>query len=304
MLPLTRFATARLFRATAIATCLTACASAREAYAQQTTSSGQNEGIAVQGIGERSAKPNQVELDLQVAGAAELFGDALVKYRDVKRRTLEAYDALKLSNLKVEERGVALARGDSAEAMQLAMRGQATTGVKFKVELSSRLRIKLDNLSEIPPEQVLETLGRLLDTARDSGADVGPSAAELNMAYRYGRQVSGGISRFVLQDFESLREEAYQAAVADARARAERLAALNGLQLGRVLSVSEVSVSGDEVSNQGQVYYNGDQQVQRPGEARRGLRIETDTFTDIPIRVRLSVRFAIAEPATETANAR
>lgn len=285
--------------------CLTAClfvlAGGSGAHGQSADT--RSDGIAVQGIGEVASKPNQVELDLQVAGAAELFGDALVKYRDVKRRTLEAFQALKLGNLSVDERGIALARGDSAEAMQMAMRGQATAGVKFKVELSSRLRVKLTDISQQQPEQVLETLGKLLDTARDSGADVGPSAAELNMAYRYGRQVNGAISRFVLQDFEPLREAAYKAAVADARARAERLASLNGLKLGRVLSVNEVLVSGDEASGQTVTNYDGSQQM-RPGEPKRGLRIETDTFTDIPVRVRLLVRFAIEDPTADTAKAR
>jgi uncharacterized protein YggE len=257
------------------------------------------EGIAVQGIGERVAKPNNVELELRIAGSAEIFGDALVKYRDVKRRTLEAYQALGLKNLTIDERGIALAKGDSAEAMQMAMRGQIATSTKFKVELSSSLRIQLTDVAQMPPEQVMETLGKLLDTARDSGADIGPSAAELNMAYRYGRQVSGSISKFVLQDFDDIREEAYKAAVADARARAERLASLTGLKLGRVLSVSEISVSGDEITTQSQPYNNPNQAS--AGEPRRGLRIETDMFADIPVRVRLMVRFAIEEPETVTA---
>lgn len=290
-------------RAMLVGFCLAVVMSGAPVCAQYVASDSRGDGITVQGIGERVAKPNQVEVDLNVAGAAELFGDALVKYRDVKRRTLDAYKALNLSNLEIDERGVALGRGDSAEAMQMAMRGQAPTDVKFKVELSSRLRIKLTGISETPPEQVLETLGKLLDTARDSGANVGPSAAELNMAYRYGRQITGGISRFVLQDFEPLREEAYKAAVADARARAERLASLNNVKLGRVVSINELAVSGDEItSNTQQNYYDPSQQG-RTGEPRRGTRIETDMFSDIPIRVRLMVRFAIEEPATETARA-
>jgi uncharacterized protein YggE len=279
--------------------CLVATASLLRAASAQVSSDPRTEGIAVQGLGERAAKPNQVELELRIAGSAEIFGDALVKFRDVKRRTLEAYQALGLKNLTVRERGIALARGDSQEAMQMAMRGQVTEGVKFKVELSSNLRVQLTDVAEMPPEQVMETLGKLLDTARDSGADVGPSAAQINMAYRYGQQITGSISRFVLQDFEAAREEAYKAAVADARARAERLASLSGVKLGRILSVSELNVSGDEITQHSQPYYPN-QQVSA-GEPRRGLRIESDTFTDIPIRVRLMVRFAIDEPDTVTA---
>ena len=50
------------------------------------------DGIAVYGTGELSARPNMVEIDLHVSGKAELTGDALVKYRDSKKRVLEALE--------------------------------------------------------------------------------------------------------------------------------------------------------------------------------------------------------------------
>ena len=61
------------------------------------------EGIAVYGTGELTARPNMVEIDLHVSGKAELTGDALVKYRDAKKRLLEALDKLKLPGLSTDE---------------------------------------------------------------------------------------------------------------------------------------------------------------------------------------------------------
>ena len=62
----------------------------------------QTGGISVYGTGETSAKPDLVEISLRANASAELTADALVKYRDTKRRTLEAFEKLKLEKLEVE----------------------------------------------------------------------------------------------------------------------------------------------------------------------------------------------------------
>ena len=56
-----------------------------------------SDGISVYGAAEVMARPNVVEIDLHVAGKAELTGDALVKYRDAKGRTATASDSIVLN---------------------------------------------------------------------------------------------------------------------------------------------------------------------------------------------------------------
>ena len=64
------------------------------------------EGFTVAGKGQVAAKPDKFEIDLEVSAASELTADAVVKYRDAKRRIHEAFTALKLGNVAVEERGL------------------------------------------------------------------------------------------------------------------------------------------------------------------------------------------------------
>ena len=52
------------------------------------------DGISVFGTGEAKGKPNLVEIDMRSSGAAELAGDAIVKYRDNKRRIIAAIQEL------------------------------------------------------------------------------------------------------------------------------------------------------------------------------------------------------------------
>jgi hypothetical protein len=252
----------------------------------------------VYGAGETSAKPDLVEISLRSVAAAELTADAIVKYRDARRRTLEAFEKLNL-DVEIEELGVTLSNKTAAEAMQMAMRGMASAGDtgKNKVEIASLLVVRLAGIRKREAEDVMETIGRLLDAAKDAGSSIGPTDAEINMAWRYGQLAQGGLVRFVVRDLDNLREDAYRAAVADARKRAERLAMLNGVTLGEVVSVQEIQVSGDEAATVVQPYASA-----APVPTKQQARIVSETFAEVPFRVKLLVRFDIKSGGrTETA---
>jgi uncharacterized protein YggE len=259
----------------------------------------QASGITVSGTGETIGKPDVIEISMRAAANAELTADAIVKYRDAKRRILEAFDKLKLEQLEIEELNVSLSNQTSAEQMQMAMRGMVdtTSAAKSKVEIASSLQLRLSGIKDQSIEQVMETVGKLLDTAKDSGAEVGPSAADINMAYRYGRQTNSALVRFVVRDLDALREKAYQDAVTDARARAERLAKLNGVRVGEVIGVQETQVSGDNSGYTTNPY--GQAVVSQ--DKLKDEKISSDAFAEIPFRVKLLVRFAIAPTETKTA---
>lgn len=282
--------------ALAVASTALACL-AVTAQAQYGATADQASGITVYGTGERRTRPHMVEIDLRASAVAELTADALVKYRDAKRRTLEAFDKLQLEKLSIEEQGLTLTPGSMNEVMQRMWGGMPpNTAAKSQVQISSVLRLRLDGIRDKPPEEVMETVGKLLDVAQDSGAAIGPSQEEMNMAWRYGFPPSNTMVRFVVRDLAALREEAYELAVADARSRAERLARLNGVKLGSVLSVQEIEVSGNDIG----AYQTPYPRYNTPGAHQDGPQITSESFAEIPFRVKLLVRFAIEpeNPAT------
>jgi len=134
----------------------------------------------------------------------------------------------------------------------------------------------------------------VLDATKDAGGTLGASSAELTMAWRYGRTPAATTVRFVLRDLERAREQAYELAVRDARSRGERLARLNNVKLGRVASLQELHVSGDvgEVLQHNPWNEDGAPAVQRD-------EISTDNLADIPVSVRLMVRFEIDAAAPQ-----
>jgi uncharacterized protein YggE len=264
------------------------------------------DGISVNGSGELAVRPDAVEMDLSIVGRAELTGDALVKYRDAKKRLSEALDKLGFKDLSTEERGLSIYAGLSPEQQQRMMQGMPQGGGKSQINVSSTMRVSLKNVRDLPPEELLKTVGRMIDVAQDAGVSIGLSPEEIQQRQQFGMYAPQGAAiRFVVTDLAELREKAYELAVADARDRAARLARLNGVKLGPTLSVVETQVAGDTDANGDEVRYNqfggffnrpmlGRLSQERP-------RITSMTLASIPVRVKLSVRFAIEPSGPATA---
>ncbi len=252
-------------------------------------------GITVTGTAEVSAMPDQVEITLNVAGSGELTEDAIVTYESALKRTLEAFRELGIEGLQIEQQALAIRPQGAAQAnvpIVIAGSGGPQEAGATPVEVSRSLRLVLKGANNLKDAQLVALLGKLLDTAKDTGVRVSESAESALVTRLMGIGAASGAGlTFVVQDSESLRQEAYEAALAQARNRAERLAKLAGAKLGRVLSIeeheaapsSEVGVQAAVISA---VY----------GSLAKGTadnRLTSDKLGPIPLRVSLRVRFAI-----------
>ncbi len=244
-----------------------------------TTVGGDNiQGFTVAGKAYSVAKPNAVEIDLDVSASSELTADAIVKYRDAKKRIHDAFAALKLKNIAIEERGLLV---DQKGMMQnpYMWGGMPNTRTKTEVQLSRKLVVKASDIRSMPEDAVLQLVGKLLDVAQDSGGHIGGQNNFNPYYYNPWQQNMTGLVRFVLEDLDKVQEEAYEKAIADARARAERLARLSRVELGPIVAVREIVVPGDR-------FVSSEEETPKK-------RLEVSRFQEIPIRVELLVRFEI-----------
>jgi uncharacterized protein len=270
------------------------CVAPAQAQFFQQGSSGQGkeniEGLTVAGKGVVTARPNLLEIELDVAAASELTADAIVKYRDARRKIQEAFTALKLENIKVEERGLLVNKKGSATPYYFRF-NEPNSRTKTEVELSRKLVVKGTDIGKMNEEALLQLTAKLLDVAQDAGGRVGGGGNSDYDYYYYGMpRRTEGLVRFVLDDFDKLQEEAYEKAMADARARAQRLARLSQVELGPIVAVRETYVPG-EAANQ-----SGDDEPPRK-------QLVTSKFQEIPIRVELLVRFEVHPKAADKARA-
>ena len=246
------------------------------------------EGFTVIGKGAAAARPNRLEIDLEVSAASELSSDAIVKYRDAKKRLQEAFAALKLKNVAVEERGLLVDQKGQAFNPYYMDSPPARKG-KIEVQLSRKLVVTCNDLRGMDEEAVLQLVAKLLDVAQDAGGKIGGQNDNMSYYYyRYGQQTSG-LVRFILDDYAALQEKAYGEAIADARSKAGRLAKLSGVELGPVAGVREVVVPGEKglsFSLYGDPTPGNDEMPRK--------RLESSKFQEIPVRVELQVRFDAA----------
>jgi uncharacterized protein YggE len=107
-----------------------------------------------------------------------------------------------------------------------------------------------------------------------------------------GRGTASTLVNFVVSDATEARKKAYDHAFREAKARAENLAALAGVKLGGVLSLSESSSPvADEASLQERmisaVYGVGNE------KGATEVRITSSELVEVPVRITLEVRFGI-----------
>ena len=247
--------------------------------------------IMVTGVGEMRARPDTVELATRVSGDAELSDDAMVKFRGAKKAAEDAITALKLPNLTIESQGFSLAGGvDQREQQRRIHGGQPPTNVRLQVQYSGVLRIRLTEVDQMGQEDLMKTVGKLVDVAQDAGISIisGPAQSDNPYSSSMTRFQAAPFLMFIRQDLDELREQAYSKAMDDARQRAARLAKLSGRELGQVITANEVEVSGDTNPYGGYEYRYG-----APTGATSKRQISTSTSDEIPIRVRLQVAFAL-----------
>ena len=133
----------------------------------------------------------------------------------------------------------------------------------MEVQLKRKLVVSVSNIRSMDEEALLQLVAKLLDVAQDAGGKVGGGSDFNPYYYRY-NQTGGQLVRFVLDDFDALQEKAYGEAIADARAKATRLAKLCGVELGRVAGIREVVVPGEKAPAIGMGFYYHGQRVRKP----------------------------------------
>jgi hypothetical protein len=142
----------------------------------------------------------------------------------------------------------------------------------------------------------LETVLKLIDTCHDAGLTLGPSGVMSFIQMQMRQQTGAGdmLVSFKIPDKTDLENQAYEKAVADAKAKAERLATLSGVKLGRVLSVEDQGAQPPQANNPMEIVAEmmTDSIPQSTGESN-GKDVSSDSLREIPVSVHLLVKFEI-----------
>jgi uncharacterized protein YggE len=199
--------------------------------------------ITVEGVGTTVVKPDIAEIRTTLTGSAALAADAEKKYREHRRRALEMLNKLPFK-LAIEARGPAIGSGMQQNGGQgfvmwnnvVVQNNQQPTGFIF----AEPLVIRLSSIDGMKDEEVLASLVKVLDTAKDAGMAV------------------SGV-QFKSSKMESSKTSAVRAAVESARQKAELLAGLAHARAGSVLSIQDTTPNAGADNSQQQATDTDDQ---------------------------------------------
>jgi len=256
--------------------------------------------LSTYGTGEATVRPSRVTLITSVSGSAQLASDAIVKFRDAKRRATEAFEELAIEGLVLEGQGMALHSAYDQQTINMLQQRRwnpevAATDIEVKPQIivTEKIKIVINGIDKLGPAARRDVLVKLVETVGDTGLSVGGIDPAVMANYGYGNQPMS-LFAFEVEDTDKALAEARAAAVADARQRAADMAQATGVQLGPIVSVNESVVSGSSH------HYNPMQVFQMSGamqmDASETGATPTDSMGPATVRVRVNLTFALQTP--------
>lgn len=180
------------------------------------TAQGQQEGIRVSGVGTAHGAPDTALVSIGVDALDEAVGAATSTVSSTVERLTAALQDAGVDPTDIRTSSFNVYREDWHV-------DEDGSPAEARYRVSSTLQVTVPDLSAV---------GSLLSTAIEAGAT----------------QVHG--LQFTVSDDQQLQSEARQLALDDARRRAEELAALAGLSLGRVVYIEEAGAGGIPLTSQ------------------------------------------------------
>jgi uncharacterized protein YggE len=192
--------------------------------------------ISVTGVAKIEARADTIELTVPVSASAPLASQALKNFREMRIQALAAIKALKIDGLSVTQEGVSVSvnsNPDGGRMMQNIVVGGILrrTSVEPGNGFRENLLVRVSGIDQLNEDQVNEICVKLADGFKSANVS-GP--ANYSIAFR-------------LQQLRPVEDRALEAAIADARSKAARLAHLLNVKLGSVARAQEVRPQSSEL---------------------------------------------------------
>lgn len=201
-------------------------------------SGGIPEGISVTGVGEAHAPPTiakvTIGVETRAVGASEAIGNANQRMQAVLAALTQAGIAaadMQTNNLSLSYERTSYGPPEQPPPPPVPVNTPAKPGAPAKVEPSA-------TRAEPAPRSLPEGFYRASNTVSITIRDLPKIGQILGAATNAGADEMLGVE-FRIEDTRALETKARELAVADAKARAERLAQLSGVKLGRPISIVE-----------------------------------------------------------------
>ncbi len=252
------------------------------------------QGITVTAVGEAYAVPDVLVIAGTLSESAESAEDSVVAFRDSRRRAIKAIELLDLPGLRVSPGALRVTRGGLAGAgMGIAVAGgiAGEDVMPGSTVISQSVVIEVPGIDAMEQEAVIDLILAITSAAADAGIAIGEMSSEDMMMMQFGQGAPAtDLAGFKVSEPDAAAQQSAEDAMAQARAKAQRLADLAGVRLGRVTAIVETPVTDEADSTNGYM------------ELIWGLTGEDNADPDthpalepIPVRTQLTVTYAIED---------
>lgn len=199
--------------------------------------------IEVTARGESEAPVSKIHLRFKVTARGDVASEAIERFTAARTRGAKAFESLELDGLEVGFHGPTVTRQAPAPDPFAGFQPNQQQ-VGKKVTLSGNLVVSLPIAEDLEPAEALARTGEIIDAGLDAGLDTEGEAMNQQLAMLmaiYGRAVEQEdevppLLSVSVADPEALEAAAYESAIASARRKAAKLAALTGVSITGVRS--------------------------------------------------------------------
>ena len=255
---------------------------------------GRGSEISVIGTASAQVRPSVVEIGATLSAEGELANDARVKERDARQKVIDTLKT-KAPDVTLEFRGVSVNPVFDGSAIAMARQQQImiqngmviqaqqqNQDVPRRYGVTEQVRLVLKDADKLEGPKLVETVLRLIDTARESGLTIGQ--LNINNVTAYSSTSLPQPPPLIVckaANDAAVREQAYKAAMDDARKKASALATLSGVKIGKVVGVEEIETPGQSMT------------VGPVAQKSMESAISAELLGELSLNVKLGVRFEI-----------
>jgi uncharacterized protein YggE len=252
------------------------------------------QGITVTAVGEAHAVPDVLVIAGTLSESAESAEDSVVAFRDSRRRAIKAIELLGLPGLRLSPGALRVTRGGLAGGgmgIAVAGVGGGEEVMPGSTVISQSVVIEVPGIDAMEQEAVIDLILAITSAAGDAGIAIGEVSQEDMMMAQFGQGMpASDLAGFKVSDPQAAAQQSAEDAMAQARAKAQRLADLAGVRLGRVTAIVETPVAA-EVDT-------GNSYMQLIWGLAGEDNADPDThpaLEPVPVRTQLTVTYAIED---------
>ncbi len=233
--------------------------------------------IEVEGTASIGKPPNLARIRLTIAAQADTAKSAVKDFKRIRQSFTDQMGPMNFPDVTLKFESPKLQSAAMADMFDMMNGPFAEEAAQAgEAQFDCRAIVVLEMAVDEDPVKMLEQISKVIDAGLEAKATLPEQSAEMI----YQGESGENLVRLTRDDLEDLKKQSHQKAFADAKRKAEELAAISGGKIGKVLQIKDQAQDSD-------VFYSFGYGLGFDSESAESENIEVGAF--------LSIRFQLED---------